>query len=301
MCQQALHMRQRRFSDTGRSLQAGCYKVPVTTFFVCGIYFAVRMRYTEKNRREGFLMSRISGKIVPIIGIIVGVAIIILGVSLQDTERYAVGESIKFGADFYTEIYDVTKDVGHVINYVVNDLIRAIGWLIISLGAMDICFFAYKLVNTEAMQEEIIRIKAQTVTISNNLQVLANPVLAEAAEEKRRAAEEKAKREAEEKAKREAEEKAKREAERQAKWEAEEKAKPVAEEKAKPVVEEKTKPVAVKKEMTLAEKLAYALKFQTDDGMVRYLKDIQDETVQNILQSPQDSIRGQIESLLEKK
>ena len=39
---------------------------------------------------------------------------------------------------------DVTKDVGRAINYAINDLICAISWLIISLGAIAICFFSYK-------------------------------------------------------------------------------------------------------------------------------------------------------------
>lgn len=63
---------------------------------------------------------------------------------MQNTSNYSIGEQIKFGADFYTEMYDVTIDVGHAINYAINDLIRAMGWLIISIGAIDICFFAYK-------------------------------------------------------------------------------------------------------------------------------------------------------------
>lgn len=90
-------------------------------------------------------MSDYSKKIVSVIGIVVGVAIIIIGFSLQGTSVYAIGEQIKFGADFYTEMYAVTQDVGHAINYAINDLIRAVGWLIVSLGAIDICFFGYKL------------------------------------------------------------------------------------------------------------------------------------------------------------
>ena len=88
-------------------------------------------------------MSNTSKKLVSIIGIIVGVIIIIIGFSLQDTSNYSIGESIKFGADFYTEMYDVTKDVGRAINYAINDLICAVSWLIIAIGAVDICFFAY--------------------------------------------------------------------------------------------------------------------------------------------------------------
>lgn len=91
-------------------------------------------------------MSNNAKKVVSIIGIIVGVIIVINGFCLQDTSNYSIGESIRFGADFYTEMYSVTKDVGRAINNAINDLICAISWLIISLGAINICFFVYKLV-----------------------------------------------------------------------------------------------------------------------------------------------------------
>ena len=89
-----------------------------------------------------------SKKFVSIIGIIVGLAIVIIGFSLQDTRNYTIGKSLEFGADFYTEIYDVTQDVGRAINNAINDLICAVSWLIISLGAIDICYFSYKLVKS---------------------------------------------------------------------------------------------------------------------------------------------------------
>ena len=90
-----------------------------------------------------------------------------------------------------------------------------------------------------------------------------------------------------------------REAEEKALCEAEEKALREAEEKALRETPAKVQQTIQKKEKTLSEKLAYALMFQSDDGMVRYLKGLQDETVQNILKSPQHSIREQIKNLLE--
>lgn len=75
-----------------------------------------------------------------------GVVIIIIGFSLQNTTTYSIGEYLRFGADFYTEIYDVTRDVGRALNNAINDLICAISWLVVSLGAIDVCFFVYKFV-----------------------------------------------------------------------------------------------------------------------------------------------------------
>jgi hypothetical protein len=139
-------------------------------------------------------MSNTSKKIVSIIGIVIGVIIIIIGFSLQDTSNYSIGKSIKFGADFYTEMYDVTKDVGRAINYAINDLICAISWLIISLGAIDICFFVYKLVKA-----------SEVSAIEVNAKVQAEEKLkCEANEKNKRETEERLKRESIERNRREA-------------------------------------------------------------------------------------------------
>ena len=197
-------------------------------------------------------MSNQFKKIVSIIGMAVGLIIIIIGFCLQDTSNYGIGESIRFGADFYTEIYAVTQDVGRAINYAINDLICAVSWLIIAIGAIDICFFAYVFAKTLETSNHY-NIK----NIDKNVQLMAAPII------------------------REAEEKARREAD-------------VAAER----VAAKAKQTIQKKEKTLSEKLAYALMFQSDDGMVSYLKGLQDETVQDILKSPQHLIREQIKNLL---
>ena len=86
-----------------------------------------------------------SKKTTSIIGIVVGIIIVIIGFFVQDTSNYGIGESIKFGADFYTEMYAVTKDVGRAINYAINDLICAVGWLIIVIGLFDIAYFVCKM------------------------------------------------------------------------------------------------------------------------------------------------------------
>lgn len=114
-------------------------------------------------------------KLVSILGILVGVAILIIGFSVRDTSVSSssyyfsggpsIGENIKFGADFYTEIYSVTKEVGEAVNTAgeamvgsvnnaqrnisnaAEDICNAIGWLIVALGLIDICYFATNLVS----------------------------------------------------------------------------------------------------------------------------------------------------------
>jgi|GEM_PF-1092379 len=82
------------------------------------------------------------------------------------------------------------------------------------------------------------------------------------------------------------------------KREADEKVKRRAEAISKCKAEENAEQIVQKKDKAILEKLEYALKFQSDEGMINYLKGIQDETVQSILESPQYLVREQIESLL---
>ncbi len=58
-----------------------------------------------------------------------------------------------------------------------------------------------------------------------------------------------------------------------------------------------TVPAAVEK--TLEEKLNYALKYQTTDGMIKYLQGIDDDTVRNILKNPASSVRTAVQQALE--
>ena len=125
--------------------------------------------------------------------------------------------------------------------------------------------------------ESVQAIRRQTTKIWNidkNLQLLAQPTMDKANETPKHEAEETATHEAEETAKHPAEAITKREAEK------------------------KAEQLAQKKDKTLSEKLEYALMFQTDDGMISYLRGIQDETVQDILKSPQHFIREKIQNLL---
>ncbi|MBS7228061.1 MAG: hypothetical protein KIG49_00600 [Eubacteriales bacterium] len=138
------------------------------------------------------------------------------------------------------------------------------GQIVAWVGSWILYAFGELVEDTHAIRNEYYPIIND---IKKNVRLMADPIIREA--------EEKARREAEEKARREAEEKARRE------------------------TPAKVQQTIQKKEKTLSEKLAYALMFQSDDGMVRYLKGLQDETVQNILKSPQHLIREQIKNLLE--
>ena len=104
----------------------------------------------------------------------------------------------------------------------------------------------------------------------------------------------------EEKIKNKIEEQAKQEGEKKVECKVTEKVECETEEKNKYNACENTKKqiTLCKKEKTLFEKLEYALKYQTDDGMISYLKNIQDKTVQDILKSPSHLIRDQIKNLL---
>ena len=95
-----------------------------------------------------------------------------------------------------------------------------------------------------------------------------------------------------------AEEKAQREAAAKARRDAEEKAKLEAAVKARREAEEKARQQAVKKEKTLADKLEFALAYQTDEGMINYLKTVNDPAVVEILNGPAHMVRAKIEKAL---
>lgn len=100
--------------------------------------------------------KKIARTIASIIGIVLGIAIIIIGFGVQgismDASKVPVGSYMRFGADFYTEMYDVTRDVGSAINnaqknicVAVEGVCDAIGWLIVAVGLFDVAYFVYKM------------------------------------------------------------------------------------------------------------------------------------------------------------
>ena len=91
-------------------------------------------------------------KIASIIGGLFGIVIIIIGFCVMgisvETYGVTIGSDIKFGGDFYTEMYDVTRDVGRAINSTrvtlvnaVEGVCDAIGWLIVAIGLVDVAYF----------------------------------------------------------------------------------------------------------------------------------------------------------------
>lgn len=99
-------------------------------------------------------MSKVLKLIACCIGIIVGIAIIFIGFEAQKVSSTSIGTYMKFGADFYSEIYLVTMNVGKAVNNVNKNICETIGWLIISLGAIDICYFVNKLCSLDFIGEK---------------------------------------------------------------------------------------------------------------------------------------------------
>ena len=85
-----------------------------------------------------------------IIGVLAGIWISVMGFILADTDYNHGGyaKEIKFGGDYYTEQYAVTRDVaintshlGYLLEYFCRYFGRAIG----GFGIAITCFFGYKL------------------------------------------------------------------------------------------------------------------------------------------------------------
>lgn len=102
------------------------------------------------------------------IGILVGFILIIIGLNVRTPEVYKIGEDIAFGADFYTEIYDVTREVGGAVNIATKNICNAIGWLIIAIGAFDICFFLRKMFDFDSSENVGAQIETASVPSAAN-------------------------------------------------------------------------------------------------------------------------------------
>lgn len=82
-----------------------------------------------------------------IIGIIAGALTVIFGIFLSHPSVGGFGETKAFGADFYTEIYSITKATAQNVADVVDIIYDFARCLLISLGVFEILFFIYKLVS----------------------------------------------------------------------------------------------------------------------------------------------------------
>lgn len=100
----------------------------------------------------------------PVIAIIVGIISILLGLyfilfaSVNDgfygnkNSSYGAISKLgtsKFGADFYTEIYEATAFTGNAISAIYHILCYGMGAFFIMGGIIDICCFIPKLSNKE--------------------------------------------------------------------------------------------------------------------------------------------------------
>ena len=87
-------------------------------------------------------------KTTKVLGIMVGIGIICLGTTLLSVDLSTIGKSISFGADFYTEIYDVTQDVGRAVNQMIRSIHKCSGWGLITIGAITTINYLDKLVDS---------------------------------------------------------------------------------------------------------------------------------------------------------
>ena len=104
------------------------------------------------SNKEALLMKK---KTASIIGIILGIAIIIVGFCVMNPETYllgtrdSLGSLIEFGADFYTEIYHMTYSTAHQVQKAYVNICNAIGWLIVAIGLFDIAYFVCKMASCD--------------------------------------------------------------------------------------------------------------------------------------------------------
>lgn len=80
-----------------------------------------------------------------IIGILVSVAVIIMGITLGNEGVSSYVRDAEFGADFYTYIYSATRTSAMRIAENTIAMYKCFGFLLIALGSLSLCGFACNL------------------------------------------------------------------------------------------------------------------------------------------------------------
>lgn len=91
-----------------------------------------------------------NNRIFPIFGIIIGIGMIIVGLIIQDMSVGTWVNSIRFGADFYTESHSATAAAASNIQKVGQMLRSGFTAILCFGGLFDICYFGCKLTEKKA-------------------------------------------------------------------------------------------------------------------------------------------------------
>ena len=109
-------------------------------------------------------------KVSKILGILIGIAIVVMGLRLLNVDTSYVRDSVKFGGDFYTEIYGVTRNAVQAVNHATKTIANCIGWLMISVGSITAISFLSKL--TDVLSADAEKKKENAPTSYSNPNVL---------------------------------------------------------------------------------------------------------------------------------
>ncbi len=90
-------------------------------------------------------MKKVLPNLFVMIGVVVGIVVLILGISLlaQETGELQTMDNI-YGADFYTDSYEATARAANNVLAMTDVLVKGMGYLLIAFGLFDICLFGQK-------------------------------------------------------------------------------------------------------------------------------------------------------------
>ncbi|MGN0503566.1 MAG: hypothetical protein ACI4HJ_00795 [Ruminococcus sp.] len=79
-------------------------------------------------------------KIICIVGIIVSLAVIVKGITTyKNANNSFVTSNMKFGADFYTEIFEEVEQIKASARSIDNAIYEVGGLLLVSIGGISLC------------------------------------------------------------------------------------------------------------------------------------------------------------------
>lgn len=96
-------------------------------------------------------------KTICIFGVAISIVIIVLGIqTYMSATNFSVKSGMKFGADFYTEIFEEVEQIKMSVRSIDNTINRVGGLVLISSGGLSLCYFMNAIFSSTKKKNKII-------------------------------------------------------------------------------------------------------------------------------------------------
>lgn len=98
----------------------------------------------KEMRKPKMKAAKIMRIVFSALGILFGIGMIIAGIVLWDDYSTSSIDTVKFGADFYTEIHKAVARAVWILDDIEAGVKQGIGTVLCAMGAGNLCFFGLK-------------------------------------------------------------------------------------------------------------------------------------------------------------